>query len=85
MSSFANFNPARFHDPSGAGYRFLADQLIALDKLNPQTAAKLLPPLGRWKRYGAGRSARMREQLERILDTPGLSKDMFEQASKSLE
>ncbi|MES2339960.1 MAG: aminopeptidase N [Pseudomonadota bacterium] len=78
-------NQRAFHDVSGRGYRFLADQLIALDKLNPQTAAKLLPPLGRWKRYDAGRAARMRAELERILHTPGLSKDMLEQASKSLD
>ena len=78
-------NQRAFHDPSGRGYRFLADQLIALDKLNPQTAAKLIPPLGRWKRFDAGRAALMRAELERIVATPGLSKDMFEQASKSLD
>ena len=78
-------NQRAFHDVSGRGYRFLADQLIALDKLNPQTAAKLLPPLGRWKRFDAGRAGLMRAELERILATPGLSKDMFEQASKSLD
>jgi aminopeptidase N len=78
-------NQRAFHDPSGRGYRFVADQLIALDKLNPQTAAKLIPPLGRWKRFDAGRAAKMRAELERIVATPGLSKDMFEQASKSLD
>ncbi|MEN3745666.1 aminopeptidase N [Sphingomonas sp. HF-S3] len=78
-------NQRAFHDVSGRGYRFLADQLLALDKLNPQTAAKLLPPLGRWKRFDAGRAAKMRAELERIVATPGLSKDMFEQASKSLD
>lgn len=78
-------NQRAFHDPSGRGYRFLADQLLALDKLNPQTAAKLLPPLGRWKRFDAERATRMRAELERIVATPGLSKDMFEQASKSLD
>ncbi|MES2444815.1 MAG: aminopeptidase N [Pseudomonadota bacterium] len=78
-------NQRAFHDASGRGYRFLADQLIALDKLNPQTAAKLVPPLGRWKRFDAGRAAKMRAELERILATPGLSKDMFEQATKSLD
>jgi len=78
-------NQRAFHDVSGRGYRFVADQLIALDKLNPQTAAKLIPPLGRWKRFDAGRAAKMRSELERIVATPGLSKDMFEQASKSLE
>ncbi len=78
-------NQRAFHDPSGRGYRFVADQLIALDKLNPQTAAKLIPPLGRWKRFDAARAAKMRAELERIVATPGLSKDMFEQATKSLD
>jgi aminopeptidase N len=77
-------NQRAFNTPDGAGYRFLADHLIALDKLNPQTAAKLLPPLGRWRRFDAARSALMRAELERIVATPGLSKDLFEQASKSL-
>ncbi len=78
-------NQRAFHAMDGSGYRFLADQLIALDRLNPQTAAKLLPPLGRWRRFDAARSALMRGELERIVATPGLSKDVFEQASKSLE
>ena len=78
-------NQRAFHAADGRGYRFVADQLIALDKLNPQTAAKLLPPLGRWKRFTPDRAALMRAELERILATPGLSRDTFEQASKSLE
>jgi aminopeptidase N len=78
-------NQRAFHQAGGGGYRFVADQLIALDKLNPQTAAKLLPPLGRWKRFDAARGALMRGELERILATPGLSKDTLEQASKSLD
>lgn len=78
-------NQRAFNAASGEGYRFLADQLIALDKLNPQTAAKLLPPLGRWRRFDAGRAKLMRAELERIVAVPGLSKDLFEQASKSLE
>ena len=77
-------NQRCFHSAGGAGYSFLADQLIALDKLNPQTSAKLLPPLGRWRRFDETRAALMRAELERIVSTPGLSKDLFEQASKSL-
>ncbi|MET3724450.1 aminopeptidase N [Sphingomonas trueperi] len=80
-----SINQRAFHDPSGRGYRFVADQLIALDKLNPQTAAKLVPPLGRWKRFDPTRAALMRGELERIVASPGLSKDMFEQATKSLD
>ncbi|MBW4331060.1 aminopeptidase N [Stakelama sp. CBK3Z-3] len=84
IGAFA-MNQRAFHDAAGRGYRFVADQLIALDKLNPQTAAKLLPPLGRWRRFDKDRAALMRAELERIVATPGLSKDMFEQASKSLD
>jgi aminopeptidase N len=78
-------NQRAFHAAGGAGYRFLADNLIALDRLNPQTAAKLLPPLGRWRRFDDVRAGLMKAELERILAAPGLSKDLFEQASRSLE
>ena len=77
-------NQASFHAASGEGYALLADVIIALDSLNPQTAAKMITPLGRWKRFGPARQALMQAALQRILDTPGLSKDVFEQASKSL-
>ena len=77
-------NQRAFHRADGAGYAFLADRLIALDRLNPQTAAKLLPPLGRWRRFDEARSDLMRAALERIVAAPNLSKDLFEQASKSL-
>ncbi len=78
-------NQWAFHHRSGKGYRLLADCIIALDKLNPQTAAKLVPPLGRWKRFEDGRAALMRAELQRILAQPGLSKDVTEQTSKSLD
>jgi aminopeptidase N len=77
-------NSRAFHDRSGAGYRFLADKVIAVDRLNPQTAARLIPPLGRWRRYDPERAAMMRNELQRVLAAPGLSRDVFEQASKSL-
>jgi aminopeptidase N len=77
-------NQRALHDKSGDGYRFLADAIIAVDKLNPQNAAKLVPPLGRWRRFGEERARLMRAALERILATRGLSKDVFEQVSKSL-
>ncbi len=77
-------NQRAFHAEDGRGYRFLADMIIAEDRLNPQTAARLVPPLGRWRRFDEARGARMRAELERVLATEGLSKDVFEQASKSL-
>ncbi|MGQ0590027.1 MAG: aminopeptidase N [Sphingosinicella sp.] len=77
-------NQRAFHDASGRGYAFLAETILAVDKLNPQTAAKLVPPLGRWRRFDEKRAGLMRAALERIVAAPGLSKDVFEQASKSL-
>jgi aminopeptidase N len=77
-------NQWAFHDASGRGYRFLAGMIIAADKLNPQVAARMVPPLGRWGRFDDKRAALMRAELERILATPGLSRDVYEQASKSL-
>ena len=73
-----------FHSADGRGYAFLADMIIAADKLNPQVAARLVPPLGRWRRFEPKRAAMMREALERIAATPGLSKDVYEQVTKVL-
>jgi aminopeptidase N len=84
VGTFVSANPARFHDPSGAGYRFLADQVLATDTFNPNVAARLLEPLGQWARYTPELGAKMRAQLERITQSPGLSKNVFELASKAL-
>jgi aminopeptidase N len=84
VATFAANNPARFHDPSGAGYCFIADQVLAVDTFNPNVAARLLEPLGQWGRYAPELGALMREQLERITKSPGLSKNVFELASKAL-
>jgi len=84
VSTFANFNPVRFHDPSGAGYRFLADQILATDRFNPMVAARLVDPLGGWRRYKPELGALMRGELQRILDTEGLSKNVFELVSRAL-
>jgi aminopeptidase N len=81
--SFAG-TPSAFHRADGRGYEWLAETIVAADKLNPQTAARFVPPLGRWRRIEEGRAAKMRAALERILREPALSKDVFELASKSL-
>jgi aminopeptidase N len=73
-----------FHSADGRGYKFLADMIIAADKLNPQIAARMVPAFGRWRRFEPKRAEMMRNALERIVATSDLSKDVFEQASKSL-
>jgi aminopeptidase N len=84
VSNFSQFNPAAFHDPSGAGYRFLADQILAVDKFNPMVAARLLEPLGGFRRYRPELGALMKAELERILAAEGLSKNVYELASRAL-
>jgi len=84
VGAFASGNPVQFHRTGGAGYRFLADQVLATDRLNPQIAARLLGPLGSWRRYDKVRQDLMRRELQRIVAEPGLSRDVFEIASKSL-
>ncbi len=77
-------NQSRFHNVSGSGYKFLADQVLVLDKLNSQTAARLVSALGRWRRYDAGRARLMKLELERIASVQDLSKDVSELVNKSL-
>ena len=84
IGSFAHGNPVRFHAADGGGYRFVAERILELDPLNPQVAARLASAFGRWRRFGEGRQKLMREQLQRILAAPQLSRDVAEVAGKTL-
>jgi aminopeptidase N len=77
-------NHVRFHAADGSGYDFLADQVLALDKLNPQVAARMARGFDRWKKFDATRKARARAALERIRDAEGLSRDVAEIVGKAL-
>ena len=83
IGAFCGQNHVGFHRADGSGYVFLADQVLLLDKLNPQVAARLLTPLTRWHKYDAQRRAMMQAQLERIKAEPSLSRDTFEVVEKS--
>jgi aminopeptidase N len=84
VGSFASGNQVRFHDAEGGGYRFLADIIRQLDPMNGQVAARMVAPLGQWRRVDPARQALMKAELRRILDLPGLSTNTFEMASKGL-
>jgi len=77
-------NHVRFHAADGGGYAFLADQVLALNRLNPQVAARMARGFDRWRRFDAGRQQKARAQLERIRDSDGLSRDVAEIVSKAL-
>ena len=84
IGAFSQANPVHFHAKNGEGYRFLADQVLALNTLNPQIASRMVTGLAQWRRYDAGRQILMKQQLQRIIDTEHLSRDVYEIASKSL-
>ncbi len=82
---FAHGNLLHFHHASGRGYQLLADQVIRLDALNPQVAARMVGAFNQWRRYDASRQVQMQAQLERIAATEGLSKDVYEIVSRNLQ
>jgi aminopeptidase N len=84
VGAFSQGNQVRFHDPTGAGYRFLGDQLRRLIPVNPQVAARLISPLTRWRRFDASRQGLMRQELERLSALTGLPRDVYEVVEKCL-
>jgi aminopeptidase N len=84
IGGFSFSNPLNFHQIDGAGYRFLADQVIRLDRSNPQLAARLVGALSHWRRYEPIRQQLMREQLQRVLSAPQVSRDVAEIGTRTL-
>jgi aminopeptidase N len=84
IRAFVAGNHVRFHAADGSGYDFAADQVIVIDKLNPQVASRVARCFDRWKKFDAGRQAHAKAALERIRDTPGLSRDVGEIVGKAL-
>jgi len=85
VSMFANANPAAFHALDGSGYAFVAAQVLELGQRNPQVAARLCGVFSAWKKYDKARQALMEAQLLRIRDAPGVSKDVYEVAARSIK
>jgi aminopeptidase N len=84
IGAFCSGNLVNFHNPDGSGYQFLEQQIIALNTVNPQVAARLVTPLTKWKKFPEPNRQQMRDALERVGATPNLVKDLHEIVSKSL-
>jgi aminopeptidase N len=84
LGAFASGNTAGFHRADGAGYTLVADWLIRLDAVNPQTAARLTSAFGTWHMFDRPRQAAMRTALERIAGRPDLSRDTAEMVGRLL-
>ncbi len=78
-------NHAGFHREDGAGYSLLADWLIRLDPVNPQTTARMCSAFQTWKRYDSARQSKLRAQLSRIAKAPDLSRDTTEMVTRILD
>jgi aminopeptidase N len=85
VGTFASTNPVQFNRPDGSGYAFLADQVLALDRINPQIAARMLGAMRSWRALESGRRAKARKALQRVARTKPLSPDVLEIASRVLE
>jgi aminopeptidase N len=84
LHAFAMSNPRHFHAADGTGYRFIAEQVVALDRLNPQVASRLARAFDRWKKYDEGRQAHARAALQSIREADGLSGNVAEVVDRAL-
>jgi aminopeptidase N len=82
--SFCNGNPSRFHAVDGSGYMYWAEQVIALNAINPQVAARLARTMDRWRKYAPALQTNMQAALEKVAATKKLSKDVLEVVTKAL-
>jgi len=84
VGAFAQTNSYRFHHIDGSGYKFLTDQLIKLNRQNPQVASRLITPLIQFKRLDNARVSLIKAELNRLLALPDLAVDLYEKVSKAL-
>jgi aminopeptidase N len=83
--TFTTANQAGFNAADGAGYRIVADTVIALDPINPQVAARVATGFRSWRMFDGLRRAAAEAQLRRILAAPNLSRDCFEIVSRMVQ
>ncbi len=84
IGAFSRNNPLHFHNLNGSGYRFLADQVLRLDALNPQIASRMVGAFNRWRKFDVERQNLMKSELGRIHANPDLSKDVYEIVARAL-
>jgi aminopeptidase N len=85
LGTFSVVNPTGFHTADGSGYELVSEQVVRLDAMNPQMAARLATSFNRWRRYDPERKALMKDALTRIESEAGLSPDVSEIVSNALK
>ncbi len=84
IGQFCRNNPINFHAKDGSGYQFLAEQVLVLNKLNPQVASRMLGAFNSWRQYDSERQAMIKKVLMDIASQPDLSSDVYEVVTKYL-
>ena len=84
LNNFATNNPLHFHNNKGSGYQLISDNIIHIDRFNPQLAARLVLPLTRWQKHNSHQKGLMIDNLQKIKAESSLSNDVDEIVSKGL-
>ncbi len=85
VGNFASLNPVQFNRPDGAGYAFVTERVLAIDRFNPQIAARILGAFRSWRALEPNRRKQARKALNRVARTPDLSRDVYEIVSRILD
>ncbi len=85
IGTFAFGNPTGFNRADGKAYDFLAEQIVAIDKRNPQLAARILTSMRSWRSLEAVRADHAREALSKIERSAGLSTDVRDIVERMLK
>jgi aminopeptidase N len=84
VGTFVSANQTGFHRPDGAGYELFVETVLAVEKRNPQVAARLATALRSWRSLEPVRQAKAREALLAISSTPNLSADLRDIVERTL-
>ena len=85
IGGFSSGNVSGFNAADGSGYRLVADVIVALNAINPQVASRMATGFRSWRLYNALRQSHAVTEMQRILATPNLSRDVFEIITRTLQ
>ena len=78
-------NYKHFHAKDGLGYKFVADKIIEIDKINAQMASALAGAFKVYEKMNEINKSYMKIELERVISTHSLSKNVYEIIAKILK
>lgn len=85
LGVWAQANPSGFHRADGAGYRLLAEQLVDMDTLNPQLAARVATAFNGWRQLEPVRREAAHTALAELLAGGELSDNLGDIVQRALQ